>query len=177
MSCRGWAGIGVWVAAMAAGVGVLYDHQFDPAPVAEPGRPHLPPGSRPLLVMFVHPHCPCTPAALRGLATVVGGADCRAVIHVVGPAGADSPNGRLAAAIPGAEVLADADAAEARRFGARASGHVFLYAADGRLVFDGGITAGRGHDGDNPGRRALVARLAGSQTDHASARVFGCTLE
>jgi hypothetical protein len=79
-----------------------------------------------------------------------------------------------AAAVPGVRVVRD-DGREARRFGARVSGQVLAYDAGGRLVFNGGITGSRGHEGDNAGRSALEALLAGRP--HAeTAFVFGCLL-
>lgn len=59
------------------------------------------------------------------------------------------------------QVLAmnDRDGAELSRFGFRTSGDTRLYAPDGALVFHGGITASRGHEGDNPGQSAVLAAV------------------
>jgi hypothetical protein len=51
-----------------------------------------------------------------------------------------------------------------------------LYDTAGRLLFSGGITAARGHSGDNAGREAIVALLAGAPTDRTQTPVFGCKL-
>jgi hypothetical protein len=79
-----------------------------------------------------------------------------------------------AAAVPGVRVVRD-DGAEAWRFGARVSGQVMVYDHAGRLQFSGGITGARGHEGDNAGRDAIEALLAG-RPHAASAFVFGCLL-
>jgi hypothetical protein len=84
-------------------------------------------------------------------------------------------------------VVRDDDGREARRFGVEASGETLLYDADGSLLFSGGITAARGHAGDNAGRTELVSLLnhepssrtnivdrTGSHRDATS--VFGCPL-
>jgi hypothetical protein len=83
-----------------------------------------------------------------------------------------------AAAIPGVLVVADVDGAEARRFGAETSGQSLLFAADGRLLFAGGMTESRGHSGDNDGRSTLMSLvLTGSITAQpAHTPVYGCPL-
>jgi hypothetical protein len=83
---------------------------------------------------------------------------------------------RRAAAIPGVRVAADPDGIEAARFGATVSGQVVAYDADGRLLFAGGVTGARGHEGDNAGRARLVALLRTGTADSRRSRVFGCSL-
>ena len=55
--------------------------------------------------------------------------------------------------------------------GATTSGHVLLYDAGGVLRFAGGITDGRGHEGDNAGLDAALALLRGHvpEVDKAAA--------
>lgn len=81
-----------------------------------------------------------------------------------------------AAGIPGVEVIADAGETERRRFGVRTSGQVLVYDGSGRVAFRGGITAGRGHGGPNPGRAAVPAVLNGVAGAGREAAVFGCSL-
>ncbi|HUR59158.1 MAG TPA: hypothetical protein VM029_15690, partial [Opitutaceae bacterium] len=83
---------------------------------------------------------------------------------------------RRAAAIPGVKVLTDVDGRAAARFGAVTSGQALLFDTAGRLLFSGGITGARGHQGDNAGRRAVVARVFGRETAPAHTPVFGCSL-
>ncbi|VTR97644.1 Uncharacterized protein OS=Corallococcus coralloides (strain ATCC 25202 / DSM 2259 / NBRC 100086 / M2) GN=COCOR_00431 PE=4 SV=1 [Gemmata massiliana] len=181
MKCGGWIAFGCWLTALMGGVGFLSAHQFTPG---QSGTvpPHLSepePGARetkrPRLMMFVHPHCPCSPVSLRNFAKVIAGTGAEAVIYVTAENLAETPNGRVAR-VCAAELRADSDGAIAKRFGAMTSGHVLLYAADGRLVFEGGITDGRGHEGDNPGLRAVTARLSGTEDEPVSFPVFGCPL-
>jgi hypothetical protein len=73
-------------------------------------------------------------------------------------------------------VHRDDDAAETRRFQSETSGQTILYAPDGRLLFQGGITQCRGHAGDNPGRSALVALLEHKTFSPVETPVFGCAL-
>src|SRR5262249_57501676 len=79
--------------------------------------------------------------------------------------------------IPGVSVALDAGGAEAKRFGAETSGAVVLYDPAGRLVFHGGITAARGHEGDSFGQQRIAAFLSGARADRADAPVFGCALD
>jgi hypothetical protein len=73
-------------------------------------------------------------------------------------------------------VVSDDGGQDADRFGAVVSGQTFLYNAGGRLLFAGGITLGRGHEGDNPGRAAIIEWVT---SGHGARRapVFGCTLQ
>jgi hypothetical protein len=96
---------------------------------------------------------------------------------------ADEPAGweqtdlwRTASAIPGVHVMTDVGGAEARVFGALVSGQTLLYSAMGSLLFSGGITGARGHEGDNAGRTALTSILAGRTSATIRTKVFGCYL-
>lgn len=89
----------------------------------------------------------------------------------------DSNIARDAAAIPGVLVFRDVDGGEARRFGAATSGHVMLYNVSGRLLFSGGITPARGHEGDSLGRDAVTQLIeAQGSAGRGCSPVFGCPL-
>ena len=139
------------------------------------------------LLVFLHPLCPCSSATLRELERISARhaerLSTRAVFSI--PKGApaewsDTPLVRQARAIDGVEVLLDADGVEARRFGARTSGAAFLFDREAALAFEGGITASRGHEGDNAGSEAILALLRGDSSAAPRARVtapvFGCPL-
>lgn len=79
-----------------------------------------------------------------------------------------------AAEIPGVDVARDDDGKESARFGVAISGHSLLYDPSGRLVFSGGITAARGHEGDNAGRSAIVSLLTTGSARVSRTPVFGC---
>jgi hypothetical protein len=81
-----------------------------------------------------------------------------------------------AARIPGVRVLEDPGSAVARLFGARTSGQALLYDRTRHLVFNGGITAFRGHSGINDGRESIMALLQDGTARHSSTPVFGCAL-
>jgi hypothetical protein len=81
-----------------------------------------------------------------------------------------------AAAIPGVIVVRDDEGVEASRFHAATSGQTMLYDAGGRLLFSGGITSARGHEGDNAGRTAIVSLLTTNEAEQKETPVFGCPL-
>ena len=83
---------------------------------------------------------------------------------------------RSAEAIPGVKVQLDPGGDEARRFGAESSGYVVMYDSDGKLLFNGGITAARGHAGDNAGENAVIALANGHNIQLKHTGVFGCSL-
>lgn len=81
-----------------------------------------------------------------------------------------------ATAIPGVSVVEDDQGIEAGRFRAATSGQTMLYDKDGKLVFSGGITGARGHEGDNAGRTAIVSLLNLDEASESETPVFGCPL-
>jgi hypothetical protein len=136
---------------------------------------------RPTLLMFVHPRCPCTRSSLDELAVLL--THCRNLVIVqvlfFTPQSAAAEWARTdlweqAARIPGVVPQVDAGGTEHRRFGARVSGEVFVFQADGELVFHGGITGGRGHAGDNAGRAAIESFLTDGVHPPQQTPVFGC---
>ncbi len=136
------------------------------------------------LLMFAHPQCPCSRASVAELDRILARAQDAPVdpyVLFVAPASApdswtESELWREAAAIPGVRVVRDGDAVETNRFGAATSGQVLLYDAAGQLVFRGGITPGRGHQGDGAAADELVNLLRGSGRP-ATAAVYGCSLQ
>ena len=139
--------------------------------------------SRPTLVVFTHPRCPCTRATLGELEILMARCQGRvdAQVWFITPPGVDgdwtdTPLWRKASSIPGVTVHHDEGMAEARRFGAGTSGHTLLYDRGGLLLFQGGITVSRGHSGDNPGRSAVAALLEEKLAPGVRTPVFGCPL-
>jgi len=136
--------------------------------------------ARPTLIVAAHPRCPCTRATLHELESILQAAGPRVSCVVLFTVPAAAGDGWMRsdvwkqAALP-VKVRADIDGREAGSLGARTSGHTFLFAADGRLLFSGGITASRGHVGPSTGRGAVLAQLdregAAMETP-----VFGCPL-
>jgi hypothetical protein len=87
-----------------------------------------------------------------------------------------SDNWRQASAIPCVHVMLDPNGILARRLGALTSGQSYLYSPAGRLLFQGGLTGGRGEEGDNAGLSVVSALLAGKTPPRTHTLVFGCPL-
>jgi hypothetical protein len=135
------------------------------------------------LVLFAHPHCPCTRASLHELDGLLAETQNRVSVTVVFtiPDGvpADWEQGDLwnsATRIPGLHVIRDQGGGAAHQFDVEGSGHVLLYAPSGKLLFSGGITASRGHEGDNVGRSAIVSFILDGHSPVSHTPVFGCSL-
>lgn len=169
---------------------MLLDYQARPVDGAPPLRawpeevsslPRVP--GRATLLFWAHPHCPCTRASLGELAWILSHSPSRPTAHVIftQPAGlprswAKTDLWRAASEIAGVQVSADEGGALARSFRVAASGHVLLYDAWGRLEFSGGITAARGHSGDNVGKSAILSLLRDGRSIRGATPVFGCFL-
>ena len=179
----------LWLTSVCAGMGILLQYAStagdpgEPPPVWPADTSLAPPKGRPVLVMMAHPRCPCTRASLEELSRLMAGLqgrlDARVVFYAPTDAGEEWWRTDLwtsAAAIPGVEVILDKDGAAAQRFHTETSGHALLYDARSRLEFSGGITVARGHAGDNVGRSAIEALIAGDVTVLRQAPVFGCAL-
>jgi hypothetical protein len=135
------------------------------------------------LVMLAHPKCPCTRASIEELSKLMTNCQGRlsAYVLLLKPKGApedwyQTDLWKNAAIIPGVSLLVDEDGVEAARFGAATSGQVLLYDANGNLHFRGGITASRGHSGDNAGRSAIESLVNTGASDRDTTVVFGCPL-
>ena len=178
-----------WLTAVVLGSGVLLVYDYSPGmdravPKIWPAQTQIPRANNlPALVLFAHPKCPCTRASIGELATLM--ARCQGKVNAqvifVRPKGTKESWTRTdlwqtARSIPGVKVFSDEEAVEARRFNASTSGHVVLYDPQGHLMFSGGITAARGHAGDNVGRFAVTELLHRRTAAHGATPVFGCSL-
>lgn len=187
------AAVALWIPAVYYGGRILLTYSTTPGRPAEPLREW--PTSTSVernshhytLLLFAHPQCSCTKASLGELALLMAhsGGQLDATVFFYLPAGEASSWARTdlwqtASAIPGVRTFEDRDGRMAQRFGAFTSGQTLLYSPGGRLLFHGGITAFRGHSGDNAGRSAITA-LARGEIPPGSllpivTKVFGCSL-
>jgi hypothetical protein len=113
------------------------------------------------------------------MARARGGADAYVLLYAPRSEGSQFTQTRLmraAESIPGVHAIDDIDGAESRRFGAATSGQTLFYDAHGALMFNGGITASRGHAGDNYGRDAVLSLLETGTAARRTTPVFGCSL-
>lgn len=190
-------GLGLWIGVITLGFGKLFIYSNTPGKPAK-SLTYWPTGSTilrkkdlPTLVIFAHAQCPCTKATLGELERLMPKIIERSAIYIEfffpKEFVTEKSKGALwqkAESIPGIKLHQDIDGQEARRFGAETSGQVFLYNSDGILVFQGGITASRGHMGDNAGSDAILKLIqTNSKVDSASEAiisktpVYGCSLK
>jgi hypothetical protein len=191
---RGWwlligAGLAAWMLTIGAGLTMLWAYAETPGAPAT-ANATWPAGASftrdarvPSLVLFLHPQCPCSRATIAELARMLADTQSPVATYAFFYRPADAVAGwertdlwDSAAAIPGVHVMSDERGAQARVFGALVSGETMLYGATGSLLFSGGITGARGHEGDSPSRTALTSMLAGHRTDTIRTAVFGCYL-
>ncbi|MDW8220421.1 MAG: hypothetical protein RML40_07820 [Bacteroidota bacterium] len=150
--------------------------------------------TKPTVTIFLHPYCPCSRASLTEFAVLAhefrGMADFRVLFM--------KPISRQrtwversslyarAQAMPYCTVNIDDNGVEAALVNAVTSGFTTVYSPEGRLLFSGGITGARGHEGNNPGEEAVrvILRKYYSSRDgktltnlwSTAAPTFGCTL-
>jgi hypothetical protein len=143
---------------------------------------HLAP-NEPTLVVFAHPHCPCTRATLRGVARVLATVENKlsvVIVFTVPPGFASEwEQGELlqmAKSLHGGKVIVDRGGKEAGRFRVAGSGTTLLYSTTGQLLFRGGVTASRGHDGESVGEEAITSLVLGKPASVCRTPVYGCAL-
>jgi len=179
----------VWLALVAGGLWLLCGYENAPGvsatppekwPAASQIHPAL---NQATLIILAHPHCPCTRASIGELAAIMAHCQGRLTAYIlfIKPPGVSddwemTDLWQTASHIPGVRVIQDDDGSEARLFQAATSGQAILYDVHGRLLFTGGITASRGHSGDNAGRSAIVSLVNAGSADRSETFVFGCPL-
>ena len=194
----GFANLGLavaWFVSIVAGLMLLMRYENHPGPQTS-SRSDWPASTsltlsdeQPTVVLFVHPHCPCSRATISELARVVANCENMASISLVAyepkPTNQDWRKSRVissARTIPGVRVHWDQSGNQARLFQVQTSGHLLLYDRSGKLRFSGGITASRGHEGSSLGRSHVESwlqncccnRVQPNELLHAP--VFGCPL-
>lgn len=192
-------GLATWLTVVVTGMGLLQRYSLTPGIAGTPGdrwptasQISPPPGYFTLL-MAIHPHCPCSRASIGELSTLMAHSRGRLAAFVVfveppgfGQSWTKTDLWSSAGLIPGVTRIID-HGSEAKLFGAATSGQTMVYDRRGRLLFNGGITAARGHFGDNPGVdsiRALIdihvaaglGRPVVHQDQAVQTAVFGCPL-
>ncbi|MBX9723207.1 MAG: hypothetical protein K2X81_17520, partial [Candidatus Obscuribacterales bacterium] len=136
---------------------------------------------RPNLIMFVHPKCPCSNASITELSRIMDKKrNLRATVVFVKPLGVEShwektELMRRASSMPNVVVFVDENLIEAHNFEAHTSGETLLYDETGHLLYSGGITVARGHEGDNIGEDRLLKLLEQRKNiSSISSPAYGC---
>lgn len=183
------AALGSWGMLVVLGFGLLIFHDVRPAPIVAPpptwpGETSVQRGPQFTLVMLAHPYCACMRATLDELNVLMNRAGGRVQATVLFLRPEDrpaewsrTPIWTLATTIPHVTVREDPGGREHRLFHAGTSGELVLYDAAGKLVFNGGITASRGHSGDNLGLQRVLSLVEQGAADQGEHAVFGCSLD
>ena len=179
----------LWIGAVTVGLSSLWSFASTPGVAADvqdlwpENCPLNRSTSRPTLILFAHPKCPCTRASigeLAELATRFGQRTDFCVLFYVPDEGSDdwteTDLWHSAVGIPGVRVLADPAGSLSEQFGVHTSGHVLLYDKRGDVVFSGGITESRGHAGDSAGRTSIESYLLDRRVETRETAVYGCPL-
>ena len=180
----------VWGFAVVVGMYGMVRYQMTPAALGQEAPSQWPSAlsflrntNRPTLIMTLHPECPCSRASVNELAQLMarsaGRLDARVLFIHPKNAPADWLNSdlwRQAKAIPNVTVSLDEDGHDAATLGASISGQVMVYDASGVIRFSGGITAGRGHEGDNAGLLSILSLVRDGKSQVATTPVYGCSL-
>jgi hypothetical protein len=181
--------LSVWVLLLGGGFWTLFVYSNTPGESAQAPQQY-PADTRldrdpnlPTLLIFGHPQCPCSKASVGELERLMPHlkGKVRTYVVFVKPKSqtenwAKEDLWKKAQSIPDVRTVLDEGGVEAGRFGAKTSGQTFLYDKIGNLVFRGGITASRGHMGDNLGRDSILAFIETGKTTIATTSVFGCSL-
>lgn len=187
--------IGLWCLTISWGVAVISGISLLTLYSATPGGTRTVPAAWPndvaitvtegesTFVVFIHPQCPCTVATLSELARLDAEIDSqlRPIFVLVCPESlqsewANSALARRCQTIPDGRLIVDSDGQLAKRFEATTNGYCLLYCPIGRLLFQGGVTTARGHEGESLGRVALKQLLSGQPNSIDCAPVFGSEL-
>jgi hypothetical protein len=179
-----------WGLAVVAGMSYLVRYQMTPSALGLEAPTHWPAGltfgrdtTKATLVMTLHPQCPCSRASLSELEQVMARSAGRLDVRILFVHPKNSPADwldtdlwRQAKAMPNVTVMLDPDGRDSAAFGATVSGQVMLYDASGALRFSGGITDGRGHEGDNVGMLAVLSLVRDGKSNVSNTPVYGCSL-
>lgn len=138
----------------------------------------------PELLVFLHPSCSCSVATVNeirslGLSAMQPRSAPEVTMFFAGMSREESQSSALwkqARQIPGAHVIWDEEGRESKLFGALTSGIALLYSSRGELLFHGGVTGSRGHEGDNYGLARLAEAIRTGREVSAPGFVFGCAL-
>ncbi len=135
------------------------------------------------LVVFIHPKCPCSRATLVELDRLLVNANnkLKVIAVFIQPVASDADWSKTdlwqqAGLLKGVQRYIDKANLEAGLFNATTSGEVYLFKPNGGLVYHGGITAGRGHEGDNAGRSAIVTYVRSGKIMEPQGYAYGCSI-
>jgi hypothetical protein len=187
----GIAAFAAWIVAIVVGMAAVGRYEATPgvaaaaAPSDWPRQSAVQPAAGKFtLLLFMHPQCPCSTATLSDLDRLLTKYPDRVATTVVFVTPANAPKDwettslwNSARNTANVKTLCDRGGNEARLFDAATSGQTMLYSPAGKLLFRGGLTESRGHEGDNDGSDAIADLIEGRPAAATSTPVFGCPLQ
>lgn len=175
-----------WFVLLGLGLAMMAGYANTPGAMGAAGPAgtvFVPDGDRPALVVGLHPRCTCSVATLRELGRLLAGATVRPRVEVLlyRPASAAEGWDRTAfdeeiRSLQGVTVRKDVEGRIAQSLGMLTSGDVALFSPSGRVLFRGGVTRARGHEGESEGGRQLRQALSAGDLPAGASPVFGCPL-
>ncbi len=186
-------GFAALIAMFGFGTFVLTDYSSRPAPTGEilENLEHLDDSqfilnrrdNESTVVLFYHPHCPCTFATARCLQRLSTDFKTRPQIIALAYCPEDQPDRWIESSttrqlkkIADVRVVIDRDGSICQQFGVTTSGHTLIYGPDAELRFSGGITPYRGHEGYCRASTAFMQHLNHPQKHPTNWPVFGCQI-
>lgn len=181
----------IWISGSVYGLSYLWQYENAPGELGGASESWPPKSqltnndpSKPTLVMFLHPKCPCSRASVEELARLYRYVHGRVNIHILFRSPKtfsqqdvkESAIWQAAKDIPSLTHKIDENDFEISLFRPKTSGQVYLYDTNGNLQFSGGITAGRGHVGDNVGSSSIKNYVLYKKHPQVRAAIFGCSL-
>lgn len=179
----------MWTTLLLTGHLVLFEYEMTASPLANTKR-IFPAKSivqmakgRQNIILFLHPMCPCSMASVDEFHELMRAGEKDSVGTVVAfmPQEMQSewalqPVFSSLKRIRNVSIVYDTTGAQADIFGATTSGHVLIYDGRGILQFSGGITASRGHSGDNANFELAKKTILERNPKFVTTPVLGCAL-
>lgn len=137
----------------------------------------------PTILLFYHPKCPCTLASARCLARLASRFNGSPNFYAYAYCPAEEPDTWIASSttdelrtINNVTIFPDRNAEKCKQFGVRISGHILVYNSAGKLVFSGGITPYRGHEGGSMAAMDFIQHANGKVLEPSCWPTFGCSI-
>lgn len=181
--------IAIWMVFLGFGSWYLWSYENTPGATAHFSS-HIPArhnvaldAERPTIIVFAHPHCPCSRASISELTKSLSQFQnkFRTKVYFYIPPGKDiqwahSSLWEKTQRLPDTEVFIDPDGKIARAFEAKISGETFVLSPQDKILYHGGMTASRGHEGESAGSRGLADIARRGVASVVESPVFGCSL-
>jgi len=164
----------LWAGTVAVGFASL--HLFDSTPGLSLRVP--PPRQKATglwrILVIGAAECPCTTSTIEAvdMAASAYPSDTTVEVRFVGTATPSDRAYRAALGVPGVTVVTGLRAGSAETLGSMTSGQTFIFAPDGRLAFEGGVTQGRG--ADLPRHAVSLYGMVRRSSTVLHAAVYGC---